>query len=226
MSKAKIAEVFFSLQGEGSYLGTPQIFIRFFGCNLKCIFCDTKQSGYSEYTVSGLKEKVEALTRKYNTQSLSLTGGEPLLQSDFILDFLKKTKRKNHKIYLETNGVLFRNFKKIRKFVDIIAMDIKLPSASGNAALWGEHRKFLELCRGKDCFVKCVVTLDTKAADVKKAAVLTKKLGKNTMFVLQPNYSQMGKKLTDKCFALRDLACKYLKDVRVLPQVHKILGVR
>ena len=72
----RINEIFYSLQGEGAFTGTPSIFIRFSGCNLKCDFCDTIHQPYKEMT---MKEIIEEI-KKYPAKHIVLTGGEPTMQ--------------------------------------------------------------------------------------------------------------------------------------------------
>lgn len=78
MKKYKINEIFFSIQGEGSFAGTPAIFVRFSGCNLKCPWCDTKHEEGTYYTKEELEAKVNELAEEY--VMVVLTGGEPTLQ--------------------------------------------------------------------------------------------------------------------------------------------------
>ena len=66
-------------------MGSLQVFVRFFGCNLNCQFCDTKLKKFKFYNVNSLKREVSSLKIKF----LSLTGGEPLLQADFLKMFLE-----------------------------------------------------------------------------------------------------------------------------------------
>jgi len=87
MRKAKIAEVFESFQGEGIYAGVKQVFVRFFGCNLACIFCDTPLKHFKEYSPNALKKEI---SRFSGYHSLCFTGGEPLLQADFLKGFLEE----------------------------------------------------------------------------------------------------------------------------------------
>ncbi|MFH0877376.1 MAG: 7-carboxy-7-deazaguanine synthase QueE, partial [Candidatus Omnitrophota bacterium] len=151
--KAKIAEIFESVQGEGIYAGEKQVFVRFFGCNLTCGFCDTPLTTFKEYSVAELKEEIATFTGYY---ALSLTGGEPLLQADFLKDFLGQIRGLDAKIYLETNGTLAGELSKIVDLVDIIAMDFKLPSFCGQE-YWVEHEEFLKSVKAKDVFVKVCV---------------------------------------------------------------------
>ncbi len=97
----RINEIFYSLQGEGYFTGTPSVFIRFSGCNLHCSFCDTDFSAYTEMTANEILSAVQALTNDHRVH-IVLTGGEPTLQLDSVLiDALHETGKM---ICLETNG--------------------------------------------------------------------------------------------------------------------------
>ncbi len=94
----KINEIFYSLQGEGYHSGTPAVFIRFSGCNLKCSFCDTK---HEEGTHMSDNEIIEAVS-SFPANTVILTGGEPSLQiDDTLIELLHKAGKY---ICIETNG--------------------------------------------------------------------------------------------------------------------------
>ena len=153
---ARIKEVFASIQGEGPYIGAKQLFIRFCDCNLRCHYCDTDFTGDSEeYTPEGLLEVIKQFD--LNTiYSVSLTGGEPLLSVDFLEKFLPILKEHHLKIYLETNATLPDELKRIIDYIDVVAADIKLESATGMVKSFEAHDKFFEVCKGKECFAKIV----------------------------------------------------------------------
>lgn len=94
----KINEVFYSLQGEGLFSGTPCVFVRFAGCNLNCEFCDTSHKNFTDYTCEELVREVE----KYPTMHVVLTGGEPTLQ--ITQEFMLALKECGKIIHVETNG--------------------------------------------------------------------------------------------------------------------------
>lgn len=98
MLRMRINEIFYSLQGEGHYTGTPAIFIRFSGCNLQCGFCDTHHSTGNEYT------EAEILTAiaHYPARRVILTGGEPTLQ--LTRSFITALHNAGYKVHVETNG--------------------------------------------------------------------------------------------------------------------------
>lgn len=96
----RINEIFYSLQGEGFHTGTPAVFVRFSGCNLRCAFCDTQhQTG----AMMSLQEIVDEVNKYPHAPLLVLTGGEPSLFIDeaFVAELKQKTGKK---IAIETNG--------------------------------------------------------------------------------------------------------------------------
>ena len=96
----RINEIFYSLQGEGFHTGTPAVFVRFSGCNLRCTFCDTQhQAG----EMMSLQEVVNEVNKYPIAPLLVLTGGEPSLFIDeaFVTELKQKTGKK---IAIETNG--------------------------------------------------------------------------------------------------------------------------
>jgi 7-carboxy-7-deazaguanine synthase len=224
MKTAKIEEIFDSIQGEGLYTGARQIFIRFFGCNIACCFCDTKQKDFVEYSADSLRAEVS----KYSGfHSLSLTGGEPLLQADFLSEFLGILKLNDYKIYLETNGILPEELAKIIDRVDIISMDFKLPSSTKAGIFWKEHEDFLKLAVKKQVFVKMVVTVDTKEPDIIAARSIIKKIKADIPVILQPsNVLPEQGCLENMLNFKRDLTLYGIKDVRILPQMHKLAGIK
>lgn len=225
-----ITEVFLSIQGEGLYVGQPQIFIRFAKCNLDCDFCDTKIKKGRDYDVFGLLERVESLNNSGGAETVSITGGEPLLYADFLKSALPEFKKRNFKIYLETNATLPGGLEKILDLVDIVAMDMKLPSAQkAKKAFWGRHRDFLSIAKAKDVFVKVVVTDRTTKEEIKKAVEIIDDIRPGTPLVLQPvtPAKRVRKKVPlEKILEFQRLAGTILHDVRVIPQTHKILGIR
>ena len=74
----KINEIFYSLQGEGFHTGTPAVFVRFSGCNLRCSFCDTRHEEGVMMTDGEIVEKVSS----FPARMVILTGGEPSLWID------------------------------------------------------------------------------------------------------------------------------------------------
>ena len=96
----RINEIFHSLQGEGYHSGTPAVFVRFSGCNLRCAFCDTQ---HQQGRMMPLQEIVDEVNKYPNAPLVVLTGGEPSLFIDeaFVTELKQQTGKK---IAIETNG--------------------------------------------------------------------------------------------------------------------------
>lgn len=219
--KALIKEVFASIQGEGPYIGYKQLFVRFCGCNLDCNYCDTdyKRKGSKEYTV---EELVNVAKSNSDCHSISLTGGEPLLNTGFLKEFLPQCPLP---VYLETNATLAGELKEIIDYVDYISADIKLPSCTGLHDLWEEHDYFFEAAKQKKLFAKVVFDENITQEEVTKTCKLGAKYG--IEIILQPKMA--GNEFCVSNEFLERILKKFLqnyKKVRLIPQVHKFLNVR
>ena len=227
---AKILEIFQSIQGEGKYAGAPQVFVRFFECHMHCAWCDTPHSigdttrNFKEMSLAQVSAEVKNLWG--NCHSVSLTGGEPLLQKDFIREFLPWLKENKMPAYLETSGVLYQELSEVIKDVDIVAMDFKLPSSTKCRDFWKEHAQFLKIARERDVFIKAVISSDTQKEDIQKSIELIAANDPNLLFILQPNYFELKNGVVKKCLAFQEECLKYLKHVRVMPQMHKIMKLK
>ena len=104
-----LSELFRTLQGEGTYIGVPSIFIRTSTCNLACHFCDTP---YTSWWNDGKKQTVDHIidlmysTYEY-TKHIVITGGEPMIQKD-IGELTQKLMDNGHVVTIETNGTVFK----------------------------------------------------------------------------------------------------------------------
>ena len=216
-STVKIKEIFTSLQGEGPYIGQKHTFIRFSRCNLNCAYCDTDfKSDLKEY---GVDELYNAL-KDIDCNCISFTGGEPLLEAGFLYDFLKKYYKKlNKKIYLETNGTLYNSLEKIIDFVDVVAMDIKLKSATNQPNRFLDNDKFLNIAVKKETFIKVVFNNKIEDDEINNVVKLAKKY--DVAIVLQPEMPIRDNDFMntfDKFYVL-------YKNTRLIPQVHKFLKI-
>ena len=233
-TQTEISEIFSSLQGEGPYLGVPQIFVRFGRCNMHCGYCDElakmKEGAFEIYSLEKTLSIVDVFEeQKGPHHSISLTGGEPLFYTSFLKEFLPELKKKGLTTYLETNGTLPGPLASIIKWCDIIAMDLKPPSSTGDRAFFSEHAAFLKIASTKEVFVKVVVTPSTKLEEIHECIRLVAEAGPKTPFIFQPLSDPIGintraLELIEKEFF--SLATQFLKDVRVIPQMHKIWNVR
>ena len=95
-----VNEIFYSLQGEGRFAGTPATFVRFSGCNLRCDFCDTDHQSGRKMT----EDEIVGCVGKFPSEHVILTGGEPALQ--LTAPLLGQLKRAGKIIHIETNGTV------------------------------------------------------------------------------------------------------------------------
>ncbi len=222
--KARISEIFDSVQGEGLYLGERQIFVRFFDCNLNCGFCDTKPDRFMEYEPQELFQEIKLYQERYH--SISFTGGEPLLYKDFLKEVLKLTGSHGHRHYLETNGTLPKELEDLIEHIDIVAMDLKLPSSTGLGEYWGSHRDFLRIAKRKEVFLKTIICHSTEEEDLKKALELIKDISPASVLILQPNSNENHGSLNEKLSKFKDICIREKVTTCVIPQIHRIVGMR
>lgn len=245
-SATPLIEIFSSVQGEGDLAGYRQIFIRFPGCNLTCSYCDTSLTAASTCRVEAEPgsnrfeaiaqpvslETVLALTHRWCKQlpgahhSISITGGEPMLHAELLATWLPELNILLP-IHLETNGSLPEKLPRLIEHLDYISMDIKLPSAANTPELWSAHRKFLEIALERNVSVKVIVGDDTSEQDLKTACALVAELDDELPLILQPMTGGDGRVAIapERLMRFQALAARLLSDVRVLPQMHRFLGV-
>lgn len=243
---AHLCELFSSIQGEGYLAGRRQVFIRFPGCNIQCSYCDTDHSdsgtfrqetlpGSAEFhalpqpvsleDVSGTLKKWLALLPGAH-HSLSITGGEPLLHGAILEKWLPEL-RLLLPIHLETNGTLPSQLEKLVSHLDFVAMDMKLPSVSGcQDSIWDLHRQFLEIAYSTQVSVKIVTGSTATAAEISKAVEIISRVDRNIPLFIQPLSLHDGRIgiSVPHLLRLQEVASATLNDVRVMPQMHKLLG--
>jgi len=231
--KAKIFEIFRSLQGEGKYAGVKQVFVRFCECNMSCEWCDTpvvinpEGQVYQELSIDEVLLRITELWE--NCHSVSLTGGEPLLHKDFIKALLPLLKKDERPVYLDTNGTLPEALAEVVHGIDIVAMDIKLPSSTRSGSFWPEHEEFLRVAQSSpntEVFIKTIISASTLKDDVTVMVELLAREDVNIPLILQPNTFELTAGAVEKCLEFQNYCLKYLSDVRVIPQLHKFMNLR
>lgn len=239
--KAPVREIFCSIQGEGPYTGVRQAFIRFSGCNLECVYCDTPV----EYTpkcrvetIAGTQEfsdiknplstaDVSREVERYEgLHSTSLTGGEPLLYADFISDLNLISP-----LYLETNMSLPKHAKKVKDKIRYVAGDFKLETCQGSDN-YGEYFDDMVKCfrvlrstARRDCFCKVVICEGFDRENLLEGA--SKIRDYISMIVLQPvtqrEDADAKPVLVKEMMEVQEMLLD-IKDTRIIPQSHKMWG--
>ncbi len=125
----KVAETFISINGEGTRAGELAFFVRFKGCNLSCSYCDTKWANLPNVSCTDMSpEEICRMILGSGIKNVTLTGGEPLLQSD-ISGLIEILTENGLSVEIETNGsILLLPFTKLCQR-PIFTMDYKLPSS-------------------------------------------------------------------------------------------------
>jgi len=125
----RIIEIFKSIQGEGINQGYPCVFVRLAGCNLNCRWCDTPLArdmyAGDEMPPDDVISGIDRLGGRY----VCITGGEPMMQAENVINLSKALHERGFRIDIETNGSI--DFRRVQKYASV-CMDVKCPS-SGEA---------------------------------------------------------------------------------------------
>ncbi len=135
-----ISEIYLSRQGEGVLTGTPSVFVRTSGCNLRCGFCDTPFASWEpvgeQMSVSQIVEQVHLTADSHTDDTpashVVLTGGEPMLQHEIEL-LCKEIKSAGFHVTMETAGTIFKQLK-----CDLMSISPKLSNSDPEAGRAGE----------------------------------------------------------------------------------------
>lgn len=253
---ARLIEIFSAIQGEGLNVGTRQIFIRFALCDLRCQFCDSahtwdapptcrveRSPGLRDFETHSnpvplpvLLEWVERQNLPGLHDSISLTGGEPLLHASFLVQFLPQLRSVTGlPIYLETGGHRPEQLAMILPYLDSVGMDLKLPSVSGENR-WQQHAEFLQHCyqASVEVFVKIIISSQTHPGDLERSAELVAAVSPEIPVFLQPvtpnePSEQLGETpllapSPEQVLTWQAQMKRSLKLVRVVPQTHKMMN--
>jgi 7-carboxy-7-deazaguanine synthase len=248
-----VSEIFCSIQGEGIYVGERQVFLRTAGCSATCYWCDTLASknqsnicvvhGANRRTLPNpitldqtLAELRSVIAHHSPVRTVSVTGGEPLEQPEFVAAVAAAIKEDGLRVYLDTNGFHPEAIASLAPLIDVIAMDIKLPSATGEDK-WEVHRKFLRAISGVETFVKIVIDSGTPVDEIEHAVRLIAEIDPGIPLILQPEGTAIfkptkrvlgrpGQALLERLENGQRFALKHLRDVRVIPQCHRLLKLK
>ena len=202
MIKIKVSEIFTSFQGEGPYIGTPATFLRLYGCNLNCEWCDTDISTYEMLSVDDVAEILITQMEFNNINLLVITGGEPTLQMEEIKRLIKELPD-DIKIQLETNGSIFEYLPEIEYVIS--------PKED-------KEKVFENYYKYENVFFKFVIT---SKEDIDEVISIKNKYGYDKTIWLQGEFS--------KDALMADLIRENfprLENVKLSVQTHKYLSQR
>ena len=128
----KISEIFYSVQGEGTLVGVPSVFIRTSGCNLRCTWCDTP---YASWNPEGREMPVAEIleeARRYPAKHAVLTGGEPMIFDEVI----ELTNALGMHVTVETAGTVYKSVK-----CDLMSISPKLANSTPDGKFAAQHER-------------------------------------------------------------------------------------
>jgi len=205
----KISEIFFSLQGEGLEIGLPTVFVRLFACDLRCSWCDTMYAVEGRDFRDGSVSEVLSEIEKHECKRVCITGGEPLIQIKEVEELAQRLIANNYSILLETSGhkmpppILWTEN-------STISMDCKCPSSTMHDRM--DFGLFTKL-RPKDQ-LKFVIQDEV---DYEYATGILNRYNIKAHIIFQPTSGSELGWITEKVIEDK------LENIRVLPQLHKII---
>ena len=206
MNTLIINEIFYSIQGESLSSGMPTVFIRLTGCPLRCQYCDTAYA-FTEGSKKTFDEIIGEV-RKFNCNSITVTGGEPLSQKNTI-DFLTLLNNLLYNVSIETSNAV--SIKKLDNKT-IIILDVKTPASKEADKNIIDNYKYLK-SMDQVKFVICDLDDYIWAKDY----IFKYNLHKKCTVLFSPSYDEMDIKI---------LAENMLKDnipARLQTQLHKVI---
>jgi organic radical activating enzyme len=247
-----VLEVFSSIQGEGLHAGEPQVFVRLAGCPLRCRYCDTPGSwelpgGADQEGWCGAEElrarveRVEAQAR-LGPRTVSITGGEPLLHAELIEELARALAPR--RVHLETAGAHPAALARVLDSVHHVSLDLKLgadldppveapaalgagPTPADEDALAAARVACLALVRDRDAAAKLVVSGGTDPALFEPLLDEVAAHAPELPVIVQPATAVRGVRAPahDEWWAVLERALERGLVARVLPQVHRYLGI-
>ena len=236
--KTRLFEIFTSVEGEGILYGTKTLFVRFAGCPYSCFYCDTLDAlpldSGKEYSLDEACVLIDKNLQK-NTYKVNFTGGEPLIQHEAVYELAKYVKSKGIPTYLESACFDSKKFSYVLPSIDLIKIEFKTHDSE---FIDSKHypnliKNTLEclqasITANKTTYIKIVVSSKTK---LNSFTELTEKIFKNISkgdiagFVIQPTTS-ISEPSLERLMEFYDIVYPHYEQVRIVPQLHKIINAR
>ena len=217
----KIAEIFYSIQGEGTLAGVPSVFIRSSGCNLRCTWCDTPYTSWNpegtDLSIAEILAKVEGFPSRHTV----VTGGEPMIARG-IGDLTQELRKADQHITIETAGTVFTPVE-----CDLMSISPKLANSTPTGEWARQHdrlriridtlRRLMDLC---DYQLKFVMS---QPDDLREIQEIVARVGGDAAKVILMPEGISSKRLIEKAIWIAEI-CK-TEGFRYGPRLHvDILG--
>jgi organic radical activating enzyme len=234
--KVRLFEIFTSVEGEGILFGTKTLFVRLAGCPFTCFYCDTKESlpldSGKEYSIEEGCKLIDA-NLKEQTFKVNFTGGDPLIQHRAVAELAKYIQSKKIPTYLESSCFDSERFNHVLPFIDIVKIEFKTKDSDFVDSK--HYERLIEnaiqclassVSAKKITYIKIVVSSKTKLDDFRFLVdKIFNTISKEEIngFVIQPTFGVAEPSL-ELLLELYDIVYPYYIDVKVVPQLHKLIG--
>ena len=234
--KTRIFEIFTSIEGEGILYGTKTLFVRLAGCPYTCFYCDTLDAlpldSGKEYSITEACDLIDTNLQD-NTFKVNFTGGEPLIQHEAVSELAKHVKARGIPTYLESACFDSKRFLHVLPSIDFVKIEFKtIDSEFIDEKHYPELVKnTLECLRAaveakKTTYIKIVVSSKTELSSFKDLLdQIFKIISKQNIsgFIIQPTTS-ISEPPLEQLLEFYDNVYPYYDEVRVVPQLHKIIS--
>ena len=233
---ARIFEIFTSIEGEGILYGTKTLFVRLAGCPYTCFYCDTLDAlpldSGKEYSITEACDLIDSSLQD-NTYKVNFTGGEPLIQYEAVNELAKHVKACGLPTYLESACFDSKKFLYVLPSIDFIKIEFKTIDSE-----FIDEKHYPDLVRNtleclqaaveakKTTYIKIVVSSKTELASFKELLDrIFKIVSKQNIsgFIIQPT-TNISEPTLDQLLEFYDSVYPYYDEVRVVPQLHKIIS--
>ncbi|HEY1240576.1 MAG TPA: 7-carboxy-7-deazaguanine synthase QueE [Bryobacteraceae bacterium] len=212
----KIAELFYSLQGEGSLVGVPSVFVRTSGCNLRCAWCDTPYTSWQPEGAELSLDRIVDEVKAHPARHVVVTGGEPMIAPE-IIPLTERLRRLGLHITIETAGTVFQPVA-----CDLMSISPKLSNSTPSGSFSAQHERLrtnrqvlLDLMARYEYQIKFVIE---KPADVDEARALVSSLSADPQRVILMPEGTDPDRLRERGIWLAEIA--KAEGFRFTPRLH------
>lgn len=215
MTSLNVVEIFDSIEGEGIRTGMPVTFIRLAGCNLNCNYCDTK---YAQNSTDGELISIDDIVKKVRYKAVTITGGEPLLHKQPVIDLIDKLNEEGHYINIETNGSIdiLPFILSVRAGAGFFTVDYKCPCSGMEDKMVSNNFVLMD----ENDVLKFVVAGDEDLAAIRNFLIKHPRF--RSVIYISPCFGTIDlQKLVEEVKLLKLKFPKF--DIRFQVQLHKIV---